>query len=1030
MTRGLLTCSVILLSAGLPEVRTMAEEGKSEAPGLGTARRVDFTRDVRPILARHCYPCHGPDENQRKAKLRLDLKDHAFAEYEGGRPFVAGSVEESEALRRVTSDDPTERMPPGGKDKRLLPEQIAALRTWVEQGASWQTHWAFEKPVKRPLPEVNDRSWTRNPIDSFVLARLEREAMKPAPEADRATLVRRVCLDLTGLPPTPELAAAYFADPAPDAYERLVDRLLRSPAYGERWARMWLDLARYADTKGYEKDLKRTIWRYRDWLIDAFNSDMPYDRFGTEQLAGDLMPGAGAGQILATAFHRNTLTNDEGGTDDEEFRIAAVKDRVDTTAQVWMGLTLGCAKCHTHKYDPIGQTEYYKFYAFFNQTADNDRHDDSPAEPFPTRADQARIDELRAKIGRLEAGLVEPTPERLAALKRWENAQARSAWTTLEPKTSAASSGSAMKTLADRSILVAGPGPATETYTLSFAPKAGLLTALRLEAIPDPSLPKGGVGRSPGDGNFVLSGITGELRAKDGTTLPLKLARAEADFAQDNFPVAHALQNPDPKKHGWAVSPRQAEPHQAVFHLAEPAHLETGSVLLVRLDHQYEVGNRGFSLGRFRIAATGASSPSAGPEPPAAIAEILKIPAGERTDAQTRTLLSHHAATAPETRSARDEIAGLKKETETILAAVRTPITRELPEGKRRVTKVHRRGNFLDQGEPVEPSTPSSFPPLPKDAPRNRLGVAMWLFSAENPLTARVEVNRHWSQFFGRGLVETLEDFGSQGQPPSHPELLDWLACEFRESGWSMKRLCRLIVTSATYRQSSRVSPEELRKDRVNRRLGRGPRFRLEAEMIRDSALSVAGLLSPKLHGPSVMPHQPEGIWRSTYNTDRWMLSHGDDRYRRGLYTFIKRTSPYPALMTFDAPSREVCTVRRITTNTPLQALVTLNDPAYVEAAQALARRTVREGGLSVRERIGHGLRQALVRSPESREIEALAALHDRRLTHYLDHPEEAVKLATDPLGPLPSGWDAAELAALTSVCNVILNLDEFLTRN
>jgi hypothetical protein len=779
---------------------SMAQNGSPTAPGRSSGPPIKFTRDIRPILARHCFACHGPDEGQRKAKLRLDLKEGAFADHDGTRPFVPGSVEESEAVQRVLSEDPTQQMPPG-KGKRLDAEQVGLLKRWIEQGAEWETHWAFEKPVKHFVPEVRLRDRARNRIDQFVLARLEREGMTPSPEADRATLIRRASLDLTGLPPAPELVRMFLADKSPDAYERVVDRLLQSPSYGERWARMWLDLARFADTKGYEKDLTRTIWRYRDWVIDAFNADMPFDRFTLEQLAGDLLPGAGTDQLLATAFHRNTLTNDEGGTDDEEFRIAAVKDRVDTTVQVWMGLTMGCAKCHSHKYDPIAQKEYYQFYAFFDQTADHDRFDDSPAEPFPTPEEQRRIASLRASIRDLEGRVSAKAPEQ---------------------------------------------------------------------------------------------------------------------------PVGRVAQE----------------------------------------------------------------------------------------------------------KGAQEEVAKLKKEIDGILASVRTPIVRELPPEKRRVTKVHRRGNFLDQGESVEPGTPAFFPPLPKDAPRNRLSLARWLVAADNPLTARVAVNRHWAQFFGRGLVETQEDFGAQGQPPSHPELLDWLACEFRDGGWSMKDLCRLIVTSATYRQSSRVTPDQVEKDRLNRLLGRGPRFRLEAEMIRDSALSVSGLLSSKVHGPSVMPHQPEGIWRSTYNTAKWTLSSGEDRYRRGLYTFIKRTSPYPAMTTLDAPSREVCTVRRISTNTPLQALVTLNDPAYVEAAQALARRMVREARPNLRERIRYGLRLALVREPESREIDALASLYDRRAAHYRASPDEALKLATQPLGPLPDHWDAVELAGLTSVGNVILNLDEFLTRN
>ncbi|MFO0888120.1 MAG: PSD1 and planctomycete cytochrome C domain-containing protein [Isosphaeraceae bacterium] len=1011
------------------------------APGTGAepladekatpARPVKFTRDIRPILARHCFACHGPDEGQRKAKLRLDTREGALADRDGGRPFAPGSVDESEALRRITSDDPTEQMPPGGKEKRLSAEQVALLTSWVEQGAPWESHWAFEKPARPPLPPVQHPGWPKNPIDRFVLARLEREGLTPAPEADPATLLRRACLDLTGLPPTPEQAAAFFGDKAPGAYERLVDRLLRSPAYGERWARMWLDLARYADTKGYEKDLTRTIWRFRDWVIDAFNGDMPYDRFSTEQLAGDLLPGAGREALLATAFHRNTLTNDEGGTDDEEFRIAAVKDRVDTTVQVWMGLTMGCAKCHSHKYDPIGQKEYYQFYAFFDQTADRDRYDDGPAEPFPTAEQQGRLDALKGRIEKLRSAMAKPTPEQAKALRQWEEkTRGQATWAALRPAAMKAASGSALALQPDGSVLAKGPGPAKETYELTFDLPSGPLAALRLEALPDPSLPKKGVGRSRNDGNFVLSGIELVLAGPDGKPAPLGLARAEADFEQSGYPVAHALKNPDPRKHGWAVSPRQAEAHQAIFHLASPVTVAPGSKLTVRLDHQFEFAYPGFSLGRYRLSLTSRPNPAIAPVVPEAIVQALGVPAEKRTPEQSATLWEHFAAGAPETKATRDEIESLTKQVDGILASVRTPVAQELPADRRRVTKVHRRGNFLDQGEPVEPSTPAFFPPLPKDAPRNRLGVAEWLFSAENPLTARVAVNRYWAQFFGRGLVETQEDFGAQGQPPSHPELLDWLACELRDGGWSMKKLCRLIVTSATYRQSSKVSPELFQKDRPNRLLARGPRFRLEAEMIRDSALLVSGLLSRKMHGPSVMPHQPEGIWRSTYNTDKWVLSPGENRYRRGLYTFLKRTSPHPALMTFDAPSREVCTIRRITTNTPLQALVTLNDPAFIEAAQALARRMTREAGPAAADRLRHGLKLALVREPETREVEALHALYRKRLAHYRDHRDEAVAFATDPLGPLPPGCDPAELAALTAAGNVILNLDEFLTRN
>ena len=1016
--------SVVLLFAGaLP---TMARA--ADAP----AAKVDFATDVRPILARNCYACHGPDEGQRKAKLRLDTRDGAFAARESGPILAPGDLDSSELHQRITSDDPEQRMPPGGPEKALPPEQRELIARWIRQGARWEDHWSF-RPLERPTPPASaNAGLVRNPIDHFVQARLASEGLASAPEADRATLIRRVALDLTGLPPSPEEVDRFLKNDRPDAYERLVDGLLDSPAYGERWARVWLDLARYADTKGYEKDLTRNIWRYRDWVIAAFNDDMPYDRFTAAQLAGDLLPDARPDDLLATAFHRNTLTNDEGGTDDEEFRVAAVKDRVDTTMQVWMGLTMGCAKCHTHKYDPIAHTDYYRFYAFFNQTQDNDRFDDSPAEPLPAARDRARADAARAESAKLEAELYAETPARLVELAAWESARkAAGDWTIAPAETTVkAESNATLKRLGDGSYLAAGVGPATESYAVTIPLPAGRLTAVRLEALPDSSLPKSGVGRSKDDGNFVLTGLSLTLKTKDGAAVELKLAKGEADFEQSGYPVEHVLKNPDSKHHGWAVAPRVAEPHQAVFTLSAPVEVPEGSKLALQLDHRFEYAYPGFALGRFRIAATAVDAPKVVPPLPSAIAASLAVSAEKRTAGQRAALLRHMIDTSPATKASRDAIAAKRAEADGILNAARTPIVRELPADKRRVTKVHRRGNFLDPGDPVDPAVPGAFHAWPSDAPRNRLGVARWLMDPANPLTARVAANRHWAQFFGRGLVETQEDFGSQGRPPSHPELLDWLAVEFRDGGWSFKKLCRVIVTSATYRQSSKATPELLEKDRENRLLARGPRFRLEAEIIRDQALAVSGILSSKLYGRSVMPYQPDGIWRSTYNTDRWITSPGEDKHRRSLYTFIKRTSPYPAMLALDAPSREYCTVRRISTNTPLQALVTLNDPVYVEAAQALARRMVREGGPAPADRIGRGLKLALGREPKAREIEALSDLYAARLSVYESDPDAARKLAAEPIGPLPEGVDPAEAAALTSVANVILNLDEFLTRN
>ncbi len=1023
-------------------------------------RPVSFVRDVRPILAKTCFACHGPDDKHREAELRLDTRDGALAEHDGRHAVVPSNVDQSELVKRIVSTNADEQMPPKDSGKSLTPEQIDMLQRWVAEGAAWGTHWSFEKPARPDLPAVKTANWPVTDLDRFVLARLESEGLAPSPAADKQTLARRVALDLTGLPPDPALLAKFINDPLPLAYERLVDELLASNAFGERWARMWLDLARYADTKGYEKDLARTMWRYRDWVIDAFNSDMPFDQFTREQLAGDLLPDATMEQQLATAFHRNTMINDEGGTDNEEFRVAAVKDRVDTTMQVWMGLTFGCAKCHSHKYDPITQREYYQFYAYFNQTEDADDSDERPKLATPTRDQAEKLAQLKTEIAKLEQQRDTATPELKAFADEWAaKVGASRGWVVPAPKELAAASGSTMKRQEDGSILVEAKSPAKETYTAALPVDMARFTGLKLEALPDKSHPKGGVGRSPNDGNFVLSRIKLSIRTAGGSPAKeIALVAAKADFAQADYPIEHAVKNPDPTKRGWAVSPQQAKSHTAVFTTAEPVAIDKDSELVVTLDHQFEFTSPGFSLGRFRLSVTGDDNPSLDATIPEPILAIARISAAERTADQRTQLLKHVASFAPVTQPIRDQLA--KRQQELAMPVPLTPVLRELPEGKRRTTKMHVRGNFLEQSDVVEPTIPATFHPFPAGASQNRLGVSAWLTDPNNPLTARVAANRVWAQFFGAGLVESQEDFGSQGQPPTHPELLDWLAVEFmdgssaesRESRargdntaaassgtqnsvlgtrpWSHKRLCKLIVMSATYRQSSRATGELMERDRFNTLLARGPRFRLEAEMIRDNALAVSGLLSRKMYGPSVMPPQPEGIWQSTYNTTKWETSQGEDRYRRGLYTFIKRTTPYPAMTTFDAPSRELCTVRRINTNTPLQALVTLNDPAFVETAQALARRMVREAGPKLEDRLAKGLELALVRPARQNEIAVLAKLYESRRAYYASHADEAAKLATDPIGPVPAGVDTSELAALTAVGNVILNLDEFITRN
>ncbi|MFO0904386.1 MAG: PSD1 and planctomycete cytochrome C domain-containing protein [Pirellulales bacterium] len=997
---------------------------------------VDFVRDIRPLLAKHCFGCHGPDEEHREADLRLDTPDGILAMRDGRPAVVPRDLARSHLWQRIQSRSDDERMPPPSAGPRLTDEQQSLLRRWIEQGAEWKSHWAFERPTRSAPPRVERSSWVRNPIDQFILSKLEAAGLSPQPEADRRTLARRVAFDLTGLPPAADLLQRYLADERDDAYERYVEELLRSPRYGERWARMWLDLARFADTKGYEKDRTRTIWRYRDWVIDAFNADLPYDRFTLEQLAGDLLPDAQPEQILATAFHRNTMVNEEGGTDDEEFRVAAVKDRVDTTMQVWMGLTMGCSKCHSHKYDPISQREYYQFYAFFNQTEDSDKGDDRPTLAVPTPAQRDTQQKLADELAALRREYNDLKQQLDAPLAQWEAEFAGvQGWTPLKPITQKAASGASWKLQDDGSLLVVGVGPAQETYEVTLELPAQSLTGLRLEAIPDRSHPRGAVGRSRDDGNFVLSAIRAEIVDEAGGRTPVTFAAAEADYSQNGYPIEHAIKNDDPKKHGWAVSPRMQERRVAVFTVQGPIDVGPGRRLAVTLDHQFEFSYPGFSLGRFRLSSTGDARPSLKTHLPDEVWAVLRKPVGTRTADERNRLLDYFAQHAVQTQPLRERMQA-KENGLAALRPVPTPVLRELPAAQQRPTRIHVRGNFLEQSDEVSPAPPAALAPWPADAPRNRLGVARWLVHPDNPLTARVAVNRHWAQFFGQGLVDTQEDFGSQGQPPSHPELLDWLACEFQTptttvgaAPWSLKALCRLIVTSSAYRQSSRVDADLLTRDPYNRLVSRGPRFRLEAEMIRDGALAAAGLLSDKMYGPSVMPRQPDGIWRSTYNTDKWATSAGEDKYRRSVYTFIKRTSPYPSLTTFDAPSREICTIRRISTNTPLQALVTLNDPVFVEAAQALARRAQREAPGDAAKSIERAFESALLRPASEDELRVLSDLYARRLADFAARPADAQRFAAEPLGPLPAGVPPAELAALTAVCNVLLNLDEFVTR-
>jgi hypothetical protein len=1128
-------------------------------PAVAVASPPDFQFEIRPILSKNCFACHGPDEAHRQADLRLDARETAV---ELGA-IVPGDPDASELIRRITSEDVDERMPPAESGLELSAAEIDQLKRWIASGAEYAKHWSYEPPQRPELPEVSRPEWCRNDIDRFVLARLDSAALKPEPEANRYELVRRLSLDLIGLPPTLNEVEDFVSDNRFDAYERLVDRLLRSSAYGEHWARKWLDLARYADTTGYEQDSKRTIWPYRDWVINALNADMPFDRFTIEQLAGDMLPEATKDQIIATAFHRNTMQNDEGGTDNEEYRVAAVIDRVNTTMQVWMGSTMGCCQCHSHKYDPFSHREYYQMFAFFNQTADADRYDQEPLLSTPSPQQQALKNRLEEELKKVQDEYNSQVKELTAAQRAWEQAVVGDFdWRPVRLTEVHSRGGATCTILDDGSVLVSGERPKTDTYSIRGHIELDRVTAVRLEALPHESLPEDGPGRAD-DGNFAISKIQlhqepirpaenvkyvhielprhdyltmSEVQvfrgdenvalgksatqsstayegwaklAIDGSTHPHfatgrsishtafdanpwwevdlgeptrvdrisiwnedahpyrlagavltlldrdrnvvwryqlrfspnltatiivddaspQFARAGADSERKSLAAAHAIEYQESKSHGWSPEARSDGAHELILGLEAPIEKAAANPLRFVIDQQTRIeGRDGQLLGRFRLYVTDSPAAATAAAVPQPIRRIAQIPPDDRTSAQTETLSKYYQSTVPGLTKLVEQQEDLRRRLSEELRIDKTPIMKELPPEERRTTRVFNRGSFLNPGEEVTPSTPDVFPPLPADAPRNRLGLARWLVDRQNPLTARVTANREWEQLFGAGIVLTSEDFGSQGMLPSHPELLDWLAVELMEQNWSLKRLIKTIVMSAAYRQSSRISAEKLARDPDNRLISRGPRVRLTAEQIRDQALAVSGLLSRKIGGPSVMPPQPEGVWQVVYSNDRWVTSEGEDRYRRGLYTFWRRTSPYPSAMALDATSRETCTIRRITTNTPIAAFALLNDPVYIEAAQALALRIVESDKSEPAALATYAFRRVLGRPPRSDEVDRLVDLYQSELAHYQQDADAAKAMATSELDTFDSGHNMAELAAWTVVANVLLNLDETLS--
>jgi hypothetical protein len=1137
-------------------------------PLLAADKRVDFNRDIRPLLSNKCFRCHGPDANQRKADLRLDQREVAVDEL---GVIVPGDAAASELMAKLTADG-DEKMPPVDSGLTLTADEIETLRRWIEQGANYAVHWSYEPPRRPELPEISDPAWIRNPLDRFVLARLDRERLSPSPQADRYTIARRLGLDLTGLPATIQQVDRFVNDSSPDAYEKLVDQLLRSSAYGERWAVMWLDLARYADSAGYADDPPRTIWLYRDWVIRALNDNMPFDQFTMEQIAGDLLPEPTPQQLTATAFHRNTLTNSEGGTNDEEFRNVAIVDRVNTTMQVWMGTTIRCAQCHDHKYDPISQEEFFRFFAFFNQSADADKRDESPLLSVISGSQERRKRQLLAELEAWK-GKVNGDEELIKRqVAEWQAEADRDlGWQVVRPAEMVANSGADFQILDDGSLLVSGAVTKTDVYDLAFTTELQNITGLRIEVLADDSLPAKGPGREEG-GNFVLTELrasagsdvnespTGQFvridlagegkmihvaeievfsgeknialqgkasqsstgfggppeRAIDGNTngtytansvthtniqkdpwieidlgklqaidlikvwnrtdgnlqsrldgfvlsvldenrklvwkkqyakapkrdltatldgmLPIQFASASESFAQPDaehaensfksFPAAAAIDGDSTSKfNGWSVGGQVGQDNVALFEVGSKLGRGGTTTLKLQLVQAFE----NHSMGRFRISITTAKKPVR--LLPSTIAQLAAAGWEAADEAGRKELSDYYRKVVPPPKEVVDKIAALEKQVAAIKPAT-VPVMRELPTDQRRTTKIQIRGNFLATEKEVVEGVPGAFHGLPDGAPVNRQGVAQWLISRDNPLTARVVVNRYWEQLFGMGLVETSEDFGTQGSLPSHPQLLDWLAVELMENDWDIKGLLRSIVISATYRQSSRIERGDIERDPNNILLSRGPRFRLSAEMIRDQALAVSGLLSDKMYGPSVQPPRPNlGLKAAFGGSTDWETSPGEDKFRRGLYTSWRRSIPYPSMAAFDAPSRNVCTIRRGRTNTPLQALVTLNDPVYVEAAQSLARQVLAQQGEDLSGQVEYGFRRCLGRPPSGREKQRLLELYDELHERYGADMELATEMATSFVGPAAEGSDIVALACWTVMSNVLLNLDEILSK-
>ena len=994
---------------------------------------IEFNRDVLPILSNHCFTCHGPDSATREAGLRLDQRESAIGKADSGkRAIFPGKVQSSELIHRITTQDENDRMPPVEGPNPLNEKQIAILKTWIEQGAEYEAHWAFVAPKQPAIPETQNSSWPKNNIDRFVFARLGREGLQPAREAKRETLIRRVAFDLTGLPPTLKEIDQFLSDQSPDAYARMVDRYLASPAYGEHMARHWLDLARYADSNGYQYDTEREQWVWRDWVIHAYNENKPFNEFTIEQLAGDLLPAATDQQRLATGFNRNHGITIEGGIIDEEYRTEYVMDRLVTTGEVWLALTIGCARCHEHKFDPISQKEFYQLYAFFNQVPERGMRGFTPKQRIisPLASDSAK--KFDVDLARLKTELKNPVniEQHLTAWSQSIAAQAEHGWTVIEPLTMKSSGGTTLTKLVDNSILASGANPQKDIYEITAKTDATNLTAVRLEALTHESLPGGGPGRHS-NSNFVLSEfeLTAVSIADPSQQKTVKFSRAIADYSQANYEITKAIDGNRTGNNGWAVDgPTRKLPATAMFIAESSFGFEGGTELQFRLRH--EAGFATHGVGRPRFSITGDASQNLQLHGiPANIRQIAAKKQNLRTANEQKQLREYFLAHHNPKQELKQRISEIEKQKNASIPE--TMIMQDMAQP--RATYLLDRGQYNEPRDQVSPDVPAIFPAMSKTAAKNRLGFAEWLVDPGHPLTARVAVNRYWQRIFGLGLVKTSEDFGVQGELPSHPELLDWLALEFIRSGWDIKQMQRLILNSATYRQTSHVGAAAFKQDPENRLLARGPRMRLAAEEIRDATLAASGLLVDHLGGKSVYPYQPKGLWLELNNRPNYSKAYpqgnGDDLYRRSLYTFWKRTVPSPMLKTLDAPEREFCTIRRSRTNTPLQALLLLNGPQFVEAARKLAERMLSEGGTTVDEQIKYGFRLVTARKPSDPELALFREAYETDLKYFTKDQAAALRLLQVGDSASDTKSNPTKLAAFTSLTRVFLNLDEAITK-